>query len=254
MTFRQVVRDRMAFVLLFVIPSAFFALIALTTKQGRLAFKLASISEDTVVEVAKRSEMLVFIGVACVGILASYVALNLVQRHAEVDRRLLLCGYRHSQLLASKLLVLWAVLLMIAAYVSLIVLIFFRPAHPFELFVAFALQGYVYGCYGLLVGVVFRRELEGILFIVLLANIDASWLQNPVYYTDAQNTAIIRYLPAYFPSQASMVAAFTDHGIAAPALNALAYGTALLSVAFALHWWKARVSGHSTMEAERRTH
>jgi hypothetical protein len=101
--------------------------------------------------------------------------------------------------------------------------------------------GYVYGCYGMLVGAIFKRELEGILFIVLLANFDVGWLQNPIYYAEAQNKAIIRYLPGYFPSQLSMVSAFTGHSIVQPLLGSLAYGTVLLIGAMLIFGWRMRI-------------
>jgi len=102
------------------------------------------------------------------------------------------------------------------------------------------LGGWVYGCYGLLVGSLFRRELEGILFVVLLAVIDVGWLQNPIYYEEAQNQAVIRSLPAYFPAQVSMAAAFTDHAVLRPMLGALAYGAGLLLAALGIHRWRVR--------------
>lgn len=40
----------------------------------------------------------------------------------------------------------------------------------------------MYSCYGLMVGAISLHELEGIFLIVLLANIDVGWLQNPSYY------------------------------------------------------------------------
>jgi hypothetical protein len=117
-------------------------------------------------------------------------------------------------------------------------LIFFRPEHFALTAVGLILVGWVYGAYGLLVGALFRRELEAVLFIALLANIDAGWLQNPIYYADAQNTEIIRALPAYFPSQVSMVAAFSDHPVTIPVLASIGYGLSLLVFALVVHRWR----------------
>jgi hypothetical protein len=76
---------------------------------------------------------------------------------------------------------------------------------------------------------------------VLLANIDAGWLQNPVYYAGAQNKFIIRALPAYYPSQLSMIGAFTSHVATRPALASLGYGLALLTMAVAVYFIRMRV-------------
>ncbi len=106
------------------------------------------------------------------------------------------------------------------------------------LVLGFILIGYVYGCYGLLVGAVFRSELEGILLIVLLTNIDVGWLQNPIFYSEAQNKAIIRWLPAFFPSQSSMISAFTDHSIWKSVLLSICYGSIFLIAALLVFWRK----------------
>ena len=93
------------------------------------------------------------------------------------------------------------------------------------------LVGLVYGCYGLLVGTLVKRELEGILLVALLVNLDVGWLQNPLFYAGANNKQIIRYLPAYFPSQAAMVSAFSDHAIGGPLYGALIYAGIFLLLA-----------------------
>lgn len=83
---------------------------------------------------------------------------------------------------------------------------------------------FVYGGYGFLAGSIIKGELEGVLLILLLVNIDVGWLQNPVFYAEAHNQMLIKYLPAYFPSQTSIIAAYTDYSITMPAITSLAYG------------------------------
>jgi ABC-2 type transport system permease protein len=119
--------------------------------------------------------------------------------------------------------------------------LFFQPERFVLVVLGFMLAGYVYGCYGLLVGSILKRELEGVLLIVLVANIDAGWLQNPIYYADAQNKMIIRRLPAYFPSQVSMTAAFTDHSILNPLIGSVVYGSILLLGALLIYFWRMRI-------------
>ncbi|MFI5296192.1 MAG: ABC transporter permease [Thermodesulfovibrionales bacterium] len=185
---------------------------------------------------SERKEALIFIGLAATGLISSFLGLNLLQEHSGVDRRLVLCGYSTSELIVSKLVVLLCVILITGVYVASMILVSFQPRHFLQMISGFILGGFVYGCYGLLVGTIFKKELEGILFIVLLANIDAGWLQNPIYYAEAQNKAIIRSLPAYFPSQASMAAAFTDHSVINPLMRGIIYGIVLLFVALFIYW------------------
>lgn len=241
MTAKEMARNRFALILLFTIPALFFTLVSLTTGDNLVAFKLASISEDTIVEVSARKESLIFIGVAAVGLLTSFLALNLIQKSSDVNRRLILCGYRPSELVLAKLSVLLCVVVLISCYVGAMLLPFFRPKHFLFVVLGFALAGFVHSCYGLLVGAIVRREMEGILLIVLLVNIDAGWLQNPIYYAEAQNKALIRHLPAYFPSQASIVSAFTDHAISSPFVGSIVYGSILLFISLLIYFWRMRI-------------
>jgi len=106
MSLRELLRGRIAVILLFLIPTIFYAVILLTTTHKLIAFKLASVSEDMLIQVSQRREALIFIGLAAVGLLTSFFALNLTQKHAGVNRRLLLCGYQTSELILSKFAVL----------------------------------------------------------------------------------------------------------------------------------------------------
>lgn len=241
MTVKETRRSRIALILFFVIPTVFYAVIFLTTSHRPITFHLASVSLETFVTVSQRNEALVFIGLAASGVLTSFLALYLTQKHTEVNRRLILCGYRTTELLASKFLALLTMIALIGCYVGAMTPLFFRPQRFVLVLLGFVMAGYVYGAYGMLVGAIFRRELEGILFIVLLANLDIGWLQNPIYYADAQNKAIIRHLPAYFPSQLSMVSAFTNHSVLRPLLGSLLYGTVLLAAALFLYSRRMRL-------------
>lgn len=241
MTARELLRNRIAFLLFFIIPTLFYAVIFLVTTHRQIAFKLASISESTFLTVSQRNEALIFIGLAAVGILTSFLALNLTQKHAAENRRLVLCGFRTSETLLSKFAVLLCVIVGVGCYVGAMLPLLFTPRRFLLVLLGFMTGGYVYGCYGMLVGAIFKRELEGILFIVLLANFDVGWLQNPIYYAQAQNKAIIRHLPGFFPSQLSMVSAFTDHSFLQPLLGSFGYGTALLLAAMLIFWWKMRI-------------
>ena len=241
MTARELLRSRITVILIFLIPTLFYSLIVLTTTNRRIPFKLPAVSEETVVEVSMRHESLVFMGLAAVGFIVSFLSMNLVQKHTEANRRLILCGYGPAELVASKLAVFLCVTVLISFFVAGMLPLFFRPERFPQVVLGFALGGFVYGCYGLLVGALCRRELEGILLIVLLANIDVGWLQNPTFYMDAQNTEIIRYLPAYFPSQTSMVAAFSKHSVRTPFAGSLLYGSVFLAAALLIFWRKMRV-------------
>lgn len=241
MTAREVLRGRLVLMLLVLIPSLFYAVAWLTGTDEQVAFELGSIDEDLVIAVDQMHQMATFIGLAATGLLTSFVGLKLIQREAEVNQRLVLCGYRAAELVAAKLAVLLVVVLGISLYVATAIpLVFFEVDRFGALFLGFAAGGWVYGCYGLLVGALIRKELEGILFVALMTNIDSAWLQNPIWYAEAQNKIVITSLPAHLPSQASMAAAFTDQPVAGPLFGALLYGTVLLLLAGSVFTWRTR--------------
>ncbi|MGB7069587.1 MAG: ABC transporter permease [Pyrinomonadaceae bacterium] len=244
LTTREMLRNRFAVTLLITIPALFFTIVWLTTGEHPVMFNLASVADNTVIEVSARNQSLVFIGVAAIGLITSFLAMNLMQKNSDVNRRLVLCGFHPSELVLAKLLVLFVVVFVVAFYLGALLLVFFRPAHFLSLVLGFALAGLVHSCYGLLVGSLVKRELEGILLIVLLVNIDAGWLQNPLYYAEAHNRAIIRFLPAYFPSQASIVSAFTDHSISGPLSGSIGYAATLLAVSILIYFRKMRIGGY----------
>jgi uncharacterized membrane protein YidH (DUF202 family) len=244
MTARELLRSRITLLLLFVVPTLFYTLVALTTPDKDIAFQLASLSRENVMQVSRKEQSLIFVGLAAVGLLTAFVAMNLIQKNDSANRRLVLCGFGAIEVVLSKLLVLGVVALLVGIYASALLLFFFRPDSIVGTALGFALGGWVYGCYGLLVGALLRRELEAILLVVLLANIDAGWLQNPIYYADAQNTAIIRSLPAYFPSQACMIAAFTRFSTLNPTLWSLAYAAGLLALALFFYSSRVRIAAN----------
>jgi hypothetical protein len=82
MSVRELLRSRIAVILFLIIPTLFYAVILLTTTHKEIVFRLASVSEEMFIRVSQRQEALVFIGLAAVGLLTSFLALNLTQKHA----------------------------------------------------------------------------------------------------------------------------------------------------------------------------
>ncbi len=169
------------------------------------------------------------------------MALNLIQKNNETNKRLIICGYHPIELLLSKLICLFFIIIFIATYIGLLSSYFFSINSVPLLIFGLTLTGFVYGCYGLAVGSLIKGELEGILLVVLLVNIDAGWLQNPLFYAEAQNQQLIRFLPAYFPSQTAIIAAFTDYSITNASLNSFFYGLSFLILSMIIFFKKMRI-------------
>lgn len=241
MILRMLIRRRIVLILLMVIPAVFLITVELTTSDRTLPFKLASLDQNNIIDVSQRGISLVFFAVASVGFLLSFLGLNLIQKNSEINRRLVICGYHPLDLLASNLLALFILIVIISIYVGILLSLLFPVNHIGSLIFGLALSGFVYGCYGLVIGSLIKGELEGILLIVLLANIDAGWLQNPLFFAEAQNQEIIKYLPAYYPSQSSIIAAFTDLSAVKASLSSLLYGAGFLVLSMLVFFNKMRI-------------
>jgi hypothetical protein len=68
--------------------------------------------------------------------------------------------------------------------------------------------------------------------VVLLANIDAGWLQNPVFYSTSQETEVIRWLPAFFPCQFIFSSVFSEKFNLWALLMSLIYASFLFAALF----------------------
>ena len=246
LTAMTLLRNRVALTLFVLLPVLFYALIAITTTDAPVTFVLAAVSADTSIEVSRRQEAIVFMGLAAVGFISAFLGFYLISRQTEVSRRLLLCGYRSWELVVARLAVLACAIVAISLFSGTLLLSFFTPQHIGLVMLGFALVGMVYGCYGLLAGSIFHRELEGVLSIVLLTNIDVAWLQNPIFYTESKNRFVIQWLPAHMPSQVSMIGAFTDHPVLMPVALSILYGATLLMFAVLIFWWRMRILRAST--------
>lgn len=241
MILRMLLRRQIAVILIAVIPIIFLSVVEFTTSERLLPFRLASLGEDVVIETSEKGISFIFFAIASAGFLVSFLALNLIQKNNTVNRRLIICGFHPIEILISSLTTLFLMIFLIAIYVTTITNLLFPVNHLLMFFYSLLLIGFVYGCYGLFIGSLVKGELEGILFIVLLVNIDAGWLQNPLFYEGAQNKMIIRYLPAYFPSQTAIIASFTDYSAMNASWNSILYGSTFLLFSMFIFFKKMRI-------------
>jgi hypothetical protein len=244
---RELARKRLVLVLGLCLPALFFAAaIAMESNQLVRVVLAAASGKARLVEELDLS--LLFLGMAAAGTISAFLAANLVQRQLHANRRLVLCGYSPAELMAARLSVLLAIALASALYIGLGLALLARidyftpPRFPVGVFLGLALAAFVHACYGLLVGTLFANELASIFAILVLVNIDAGWLQNPLYYQNAAGKWLIEALPAHYPSQVTYVSAFTDERVGHALVNGLAYGGVLLLAAMWLYVRRMRVA------------
>ena len=144
MTARELGRNRLVLVLALALPLVFFAVVYATTGPRLVPIELAG-AADRVVGVAERRPSLVFIAIAAAGLLRAFFAATLIQRRLDVNRRLVLCGYRPGELIVARLAVLLAIILATALYLWLLLGILARPAFPAGVPRGVPLAALVYG-------------------------------------------------------------------------------------------------------------
>lgn len=241
MILKMLFRRRIILIALILVPLVFITIVDLTAPVRTIPFRLASLDIHRFIKESLKDIALVFFAVTSSGFLSSLMALFLIQIESEVSRRLVICGYHPFEMLVSNLLALSLLILTVAVYIGILVSGFIHIDHLLMFIIGLALIGFVYGCYGLAIGSLIKGKLEGVFFIVMLANIDAGWLQNPMYYAEAHNNVIIRFLPAYFPSQSAVIAAFTNYSGTNARLYSILYGVGFLILSLLIFYNKMRI-------------
>jgi hypothetical protein len=247
MASRELVRKRLVLALGLCLPVVFFAAAVAMESNQLLRVVLAS-GSGKARPVEELDLSLLFLAIAATGIISAFFAANLIQRQLQANRRLVLCGYSPVELIAARVSVLLAIALVSAIYIGLVLALLARmdlftpPRFPAGVLLGLVLAAFVHACYGLLVGTLFANELASIFAILVLVNIDAGWLQNPIYYGNAGSKWLIEALPAHYPSQVIYVSAFTFEQVGRSLLNGLAYGCVLLLFALWLYVRRMRVA------------
>ena len=241
MIMKMLLRRKIVLLLILIIPGLFLSVVKLTSTQNIVPFQLSSIGEDIFLRMAEESISFIFFAVASSGFLVAFLALNLIQKDKRVNKRLIICGYHPVEILTCILTSLVLALILIAIYIAIVTQLFYPLENLWLFIVSLTLIGFVYGSYGLLAGSLVNDELEGILLIILLVNIDVGWLQNPIFYSGAENQFLIKSLPAYYPSQTAIITAFTDYSIITPGIYSIIYGASFLLLVILIFFYKMRV-------------
>lgn len=245
MNLKMLLRRRIVLLLLTIIPALFIAMVRFTSSSNDVYFQLGIANDSELVKAVELNVALVFVSLATIGFLASFLSLNLVQEYEQSNRRLVICGYRPVELVMGNLVVMLTMIIILVLSVWSVIQIFFDPVNSYQLFIGMILMGVTYGSYGLMVGSLVKGNLEGVLSVVILANIDAGWIQNPLYFSGAQNKFIIELLPAYYPSQVSIASAFTDFPIGTTLMTSLGYCMIFLFLAILISYFKLRRNKHN---------
>ncbi len=217
-------------ILFFSIPAVFLGAVQLTGGTGLVAVKLYYPKETMQVLLTIRHACLVFAATAVCGFLSAYYALILFHQDFEYFRFCVFNGLHPGVFLAGRFSFFVLLILLLAAGTTLLTGQLVAVRHAERMFIGFVIMGMVYGACGGIAGMMPCDFLFAFLCVGLLADVDAAWLQNPVYYSAGQNVELIRWLPAFFPSQMIFAAGFTETQNPAAVKGSMAYAAILLCI------------------------
>lgn len=148
----------------------------------------------------------------------------------QIDPRLVLAGWRPTQLILGRLLLLAVVAAVIGGGFLVLMLAMWGPKHPWALAASIGTAAVVSVTAGLAIAALLPREMEGILFVIMFTGI-----QMGIPPTSAAGA----YIPLYGP-QELLVRAIGGGSVLPPALHSLAWAAVLLAVAILA--WQRRLS------------
>ena len=241
MHFRMLMRQKIVLLLLSGIPTLFIFIVQLTASEREILFEVGIAETKTMIKATEANVSLIFVSMATIGFLSSFVSLSLVQQYKNVNRRLVICGYYPAELMLSALTVMFFIIVLLILCIGFSIQFFFQPLHFWPMLLGMLFNGLIYGGYGMLAGCMINGALEGTLTVILLANIDAGWLQNPLFFSEARNKIIIQLLPAYHPTQLSVGAAFTDVPLQTSIFVSFAYMLFFFGAAILISYYNMRI-------------
>lgn len=232
LTALELLRNKLGLLFLFVIPSVFLAVVEWTSGEGLLPVKLFFFKGADELLLDQREISLVFMSAAVGGFLMSYYAILLFHQDFEYYRYCISLRLSPATFVISRFCFFFTLAAVLAAFITLIMRGMMNFHNLLAAFTGFILLGVIYGAYGGIVGILSKDFMVAILFVVLLANIDAGWLQNPVFYSTSQQTEVIRWLPAFFPCQFIFSSIFSGKTNLWALLMSLVYASILFAGLF----------------------
>jgi hypothetical protein len=256
LSLRELWRNKLGLVLLLGIPALFIGVVVWTSGRLPVPIKIFYAEETVRVVLSQQSITLVFASAAVTGFLVAYYALVLYHQDFEYYRYSVFLGLRPGTFTAAR----FVLFLLLSAAISLLITVMLSRLvelrQPALVFAGFMLVGVMYGVCGGIIGSLSRSFLPALLIAALLVDLDAAWLQNPVYYSWAQDSFLIRALPAFYPCQMLFASAFTPRGNTLATVRGLAYAGGLTAILFMVvhlrlrRLWRSRKSTSRAQEEQ----
>lgn len=207
---RELLRNKLGLTLLVLIPCIFIGIALTTAGKSTLPIKLYLEGGVENLLLTQHDIMLVFITASVNGFLTAYFALRLFHRDFGYYRYCVFVGLPPAAFIVGRFAFFLTIATLLAGMTTLINARYVPMPKPFLVFFGFLLLGIIYGSFGGIIGSFSKDFLVAFLGIFLLTDLDAAWLQNPVYYSASQETEFLHWLPAHFPTQIVFSSAFTE--------------------------------------------
>ncbi|MFE5406077.1 hypothetical protein ACFQ9Z_32830 [Streptomyces sp. NPDC056580] len=178
-----------------------------------------------------------------VSLLVGFLMFSTARRTRAFDRRLAAAGYPRIALIAAKLTALLTAAVLVSAYATGWMLLFWSPAQPVLLGVAVLVVALVYGAMGTCLALFLPGEVEGLVTIIMVSIIDLA-PQNPVAATTADNP-LVGLLPSYGSLQTSLAAGYTHQVTLSPLTHSAVWLTALAATSVAAFVHRTRTYASS---------
>lgn len=209
---REYRRNVVMWILLAVLPVAFISLSFVVTPEQPAAVELVEAGVTSLVTISMVDVHGAIMAPITIAFLAGVAGLFVALASAQADRRLVLAGFRTSEVLVARLGVVWAAALVVTAVSLAVTFVDFRPEQPLPFVVANLLAALTYSMIGVILGVAAGR-LGGLYLVLALPFIDVGIAQNVMF--DAAPPSWGAFLPAHGSTRLLVDSAFTE-GFDAP--------------------------------------
>jgi hypothetical protein len=204
-------RNRLAAILLIAFVPLWYLLMVAMTGHQPLSFRLYATKRMLSVDGGHLT--LISAGLNALSMIVGFAIFDAIRRSLTFDRRLVFAGYRRLSLITAKTLSIAGIAGSVATYTALVMLVFWRPtpAGWLAALAAYATIALIYGAFGLLLGVLVKRDLEGF-FLIIMGGLFDTFLQNPLGNPLA-NKPILQWFPSFGPMQFAVGGAFAHRAL-----------------------------------------
>ena len=236
-------RNRLAWLLLVAFVPAWYLLMLAITGHTTLTFRL--FATGRVLTANGGHLTLITAGLNSVTIIVGFAIFAAIRRTLAFDKRLVFAGYRQATLIAAKTSAIAIVAAAVAAFTSLVLLAFWRPALPGWLAIgaAFTVIALGYGAFGLFLGVLVRSDLEGF-FLIIMGGLMDTFLQNPLGNPLANNP-VLEWFPSFGPTQFAVGGSLGHTALWGHLALGLAWPAAFAAAGLVIFWIRTRTRVHA---------